>query len=124
MQINEYIKESNRTCPDLGSDFNNQLRMVIGISTEAGELLDAYKKNFAYKKPLDKTNIGEEIGDIFWYIFNLCRMFDIDPEDILENNIKKLKARYPEKFTEENAVNRNLDRERQILEELGFNTTK
>jgi NTP pyrophosphatase (non-canonical NTP hydrolase) len=120
MNIEEYTKAASRTCPDLGSDFFNELHMAMGIATEAGELLDAYKKNFAYKKILDKTNVAEEIGDIFWYTFNLCRMFNINPEDIMENNIKKLKARFPEKFTEENAINRNLDRERQILEELGF----
>jgi len=120
MELKQYIIESSRTCPDLGIDFNNQMHMTIGISTEAGELLDAYKKKFAYNKSLDKTNVAEEIGDLCWYIANLCRILNLDLEEILQNNIDKLRSRYPEKFTEENANNRNLEEERKILEKLGF----
>lgn len=120
MNIQQYIEESKRTCPDLGSDFNNQLHMVIGITTEAGELLDAYKKNLAYGKEIDVVNVKEEIFDIMWYLINLCRMLDVDPEFGMQNNIDKLRARYPEKFTSENAINRDLNKERKILEELGF----
>ena len=44
-------------------------------------------------------------------------MYDgIDYEKSLENNINKLKVRFPEKFTEENALNRNLKEERKVLE--------
>jgi NTP pyrophosphatase (non-canonical NTP hydrolase) len=77
--------------------------------------LDAYKKHFAYGKELDTINVGEEIADIMWYISNLCRLLNIDLEEMQQRNIDKLKARFPEKFTQENALNRNLDIERQIL---------
>jgi NTP pyrophosphatase (non-canonical NTP hydrolase) len=116
MNIKDYIIEASRTCPDLGSDFTNQLHMAIGASTETGELLDAYKKNLAYGKPLDKVNVSEEIFDIFWYLSNLCRMLGIDPEVGMDTNVAKLRARYPNKFTQENAINRNLEAERKILE--------
>lgn len=117
MNIKEYLIESSRTCPDLGSDLNNQLHMTIGVSTEANELLDAYKKWFAYGRELDKVNVSEEIFDCFWYLINLCRMLQIDPEKGMETNVKKLRVRYPEKFTEYDANNRNLQKEREILEE-------
>ena len=113
------MEEAARTCPDLG-DFNNQLHMAIGASTEANELLDAYKKSFAYGKTLDKTNVGEEIFDTFWYLLNLCRILGIDPEVGMQNNIDKLKARYPEKFTQDAAINRDLVKEREILEKLSI----
>jgi NTP pyrophosphatase (non-canonical NTP hydrolase) len=116
MNIKEYKEESSRTCPDLGSDLNNQLHMAIGASTETNELLDAYKKWFAYGKEIDLVNVKEEIFDTCWYLFNLCRMLDIDIEQGLQNNIDKLRARYPEKFTSEKALNRDLDKEREILE--------
>lgn len=117
MKIEEYIIESSRTCPNLGSDLKNQLHMAVGISTEANELLDAYKKWFAYNKELDKINVSEEIFDCFWYLINLCRMLNIDIEKGLETNINKLRARYPENFTEYNAINRDLAKERSILEQ-------
>lgn len=118
MNLQDYTKEIERTCPQLGTEFWDQLHMVIGICTEAGELLDTYKKALAYGKALDTVNIGEEMGDILWYLVNLCRMLKLDPEHIMQINIDKLKARYPERFTQEKALNRNLDRERKILEEL------
>lgn len=120
MNYKKYQEESKRTCPKLKDELreglSDELHMVIGISTEAGELLDAYKKHFAYGKDLDVVNVGEEIADIMWYVSNLCRMKGIDLEEMMQRNIDKLKARYPEKFTQENALNRDLDNERNILE--------
>lgn len=116
MDIYKYMEEVERTCPQLKSSFEDQLHMAIGAATESGELLDAYKKAFAYGKAIDNVNIAEEIGDQFWYLVNLMRMLDIDPAEIFEINVNKLRARYPEKFTEERALNRNLGKEREVLE--------
>ena len=120
MKYEDYKKQSQRTCPTLKDELreglSDELHMVMGISTEAGELLDAYKKHFAYGKDLDVVNVGEEIADIMWYISNLCRIKGIDLEEMMQRNIDKLKARYPEKFTQENALNRDLNNERNILE--------
>ena len=120
VEYKDYQKESKRTCPNLNDQLRqglaDEMHMVLGISTEAGELLDAYKKHFAYGKELDKTNVGEEIADIMWYVSNLCRMLNIDMEEMLQRNIAKLKARYPEKFDEIKALNRDLEKEREILE--------
>jgi NTP pyrophosphatase (non-canonical NTP hydrolase) len=120
MNYKNYQEESKRTCPKLSDNLreglSDELHMVMGISTEAGELLDAYKKHFAYGKELDVVNVGEEIADIMWYVSNLCRIKGINLEEILQRNIDKLKARYPDKFSQEKALNRNLDKERDILE--------
>ena len=68
MNYKNYQEESKRTCPNLSDNLreglSDELHMVMGISTEAGELLDAYKKHFAYGKELDVVNVGEEIADI------------------------------------------------------------
>lgn len=123
MEYKDYQNESKRTCPELSDNLRkglaDELHMVIGISTEAGELLDAYKKHFAYGKELDTVNVEEEIADIIWYVSNLCRLKNIDFEKALQRNIDKLKARFPEKFKQENALNRDLDVERKILEGEG-----
>jgi NTP pyrophosphatase (non-canonical NTP hydrolase) len=92
------------------------LHAAMGLSTEAGELLDAMKKHVFYGKPLDIVNLQEELGDIFWYAAILADTCHFTFEDTMEKNIAKLKARYPDKFTENDAVNRNLETERKILE--------
>jgi NTP pyrophosphatase (non-canonical NTP hydrolase) len=120
MDFKEYTKETQRTMAELGQSFADQLHMAMGISTEAGELLDVYKKALAYGKEVDMVNIREEAGDLMWYLSNLLRILGIDFEQTLQVNIDKLKTRYPDKFTEDKALNRDLDKEREILEELGF----
>jgi NTP pyrophosphatase (non-canonical NTP hydrolase) len=115
MDFNEYLIQSERTLVQKGKDLN-LLHGAIGISTEAGEILDAFKRHIYYGKELDVVNIKEEIGDIMWYVAILCRELNLNMEDILQTNIDKLKARYPDKFSETHALNRNLENERKILE--------
>jgi len=115
MNISTYKTESERTLIDKGHDLN-LLHAAMGISTESGELMDAFKRKIFYGKELDVVNVKEEIGDLMWYVAILLRELDLDFEELLQINIDKLKARYPDKFTEEHALNRDLDTERKILE--------
>lgn len=117
MEIKEYQEKSKRTLKDRKTLEKNVSHMIIGLMNELGELSGAIKAHFVYEKPLDKANVIEELGDMMWFWTNLCTIMDIEPENVLEKNILKLHARYPDKFTEEHALNRNLDNERKILEE-------
>ena len=84
----------------------------MGMQTEIGELVDVYKREIFYNKPIDEVNIIEEISDCAWYIALLCDHLDIDFEQILQININKLRKRYPDKFDETKAVERDLDAEK------------
>ena len=64
----------------------------------------------------DAVHAKEEIGDIFWYSAIPVNMFKWTYGDIMFTNIAKLRARYPDKWTQEAALNRDLGAERQILE--------
>ncbi len=97
------------------------LHAGIGLSTEAGEFLDALKKHIFYGKELDRVNLAEELGDLFWYMAIVGDELGIEFEDVMARNITKLKARYGEKFSEEKADKRDLETERKILEEQAFN---
>lgn len=92
------------------------LHAGMGLSTEAGEFLDSLKKHIFYGKPLDKINLAEELGDLFWYCAIVADELGVEFEPIMERNIEKLKARYGDRFNEEKAENRDLKRERDILE--------
>lgn len=92
------------------------LHAGMGLSTEAGEFLDSLKKHVFYGKPLDKINLAEELGDLFWYCAIVADELGVEFEPIMERNIEKLKARYGDRFNEEKAENRDLKLERDILE--------
>lgn len=70
------------------------LHMAVGISGEAGELLDAVKRAVIYRKPLDRENVIEEIGDLLFYITGLCQGYGITIDECKEANIQKLSVRY------------------------------
>ena len=123
--MNQYIKDAIKTeSIDFASIYKRIMREEVirilhasmGLSTEAGELLDAMKKHIFYGKKLDIVNLQEELGDIFWYAAQLADAAGFTFENTMEKNIAKLKARYPDRFTEKDAVVRNLDVERKILE--------
>jgi len=93
------------------------LHAGIGLATEAGEFLDGLKKYVFYGKSLDATNLVEEAGDSEWYIAIALDRLHVKMNAMLQINIDKLATRYPNKFTEDSAINRDLDAERKILEQ-------
>lgn len=93
------------------------IHAIVGISTEAGELLDALKKTMFYGKNLDKVNLDEEIGDVLWYIAIYLNARGKSFEQVFDQNIAKLRTRYPEKFTESHALHRDVNAERATLEQ-------
>lgn len=96
---------------------------IIGKATEAGELLEALFESTIGHQALDKYNIREEVGDGFWYDAILLSAIDSNFGEAQAINISKLRSRYPNKFTEYDAVNRNLKDEREILETVLTKTT-
>lgn len=95
------------------------LHAIMGVVTESGELMDVCKRAFYYgkgKDAVDLVNIKEEFGDVLWYVALGLHACGASFEEVMETNINKLKARYPEKFSSTDAYDRNLEKERNILE--------
>ena len=72
----------------------NLLHMAVGVSGEAGELLDCIKKHTIYQKPLDIENVKEELGDLLFYMSNLMQSVGLSFEEVLQHNVDKLSVRY------------------------------
>ena len=89
------------------------LHAILGIATESSELIEALKFDGS---EMDKVNVLEESFDVDWYQFILLDALNGDLETTWETGIAKLKARYPDKFSADMAINRDLDTERTILE--------
>ena len=71
---------------------------AIGIASEGGEFAEIVKKCIFQGKPMDDETIfhcKRELGDIMWYWINSCRSLGLDPNEVLAENVNKLKARYP-----------------------------
>ena len=74
------------------------LTAAVGLSAEAGEFTEIVKKILFQGKPVNQENmfhLKRELGDIMWYFIQACIALDISPEEVIEMNVEKLKARYP-----------------------------
>ena len=78
----------------------------LGVVGEAGDIAGCIKKTFAHGND-QKTGIRENVGDTLWYIAMICNFFGWDMQDILNENLAKLKARFPQGFTTEAASRNN-----------------
>ena len=83
-----------------GPDINVPLLLTaaLGLAAETGEFCEIPKKIYFQGKPLTDENVfhmKRELGDIMWYWINACRALGLDPDDVIAENVNKLKARYP-----------------------------
>jgi len=106
MCINEYRKQVKRTVnKELGR--NDQLyNFLFGLTGEVGELVNYFKKIAYQGHEYMEDYAKEEIGDIFWYLINLCNILEFDVHDVLDGNIDKLKKRYPNGFSVNDSIYR------------------
>ncbi len=95
---NEMVKALAKSGEKIAAEINAEdahlMHMAIGISGEAGELLDAIKKQVIYRKPLDRENVLEELGDLEFYMEGIRQGLGITREQCLDANIAKLGKRY------------------------------
>lgn len=103
------------------ADFDTRVAHgVIGTATEAGELLEILLDVVEGKTP-DTVNLKEEIGDVQWYQHILANAAGTDIDECLAAVVQKLKnkkrGRYADGYTDKAAVNRNLEAEREVLEQ-------
>jgi NTP pyrophosphatase (non-canonical NTP hydrolase) len=85
---------------ELNETVNISLLMTgaIGMSAEGGEFAEVVKKCVFQGKPMNEDTIfhmKRELGDVAWYLVNACRAIGEDPSAIIEENVRKLEARYP-----------------------------
>ncbi len=106
MNANEYQKLAMTTLNPALSKQDVLLNGVMGLCGEAGEAIDIVKKHLHQGHALDKETLIKELGDIAWYLAETAYALDTELEAVLERNIAKLKARYPEGFDTERSIHR------------------
>ena len=96
MDFKTYQKHARLTAqyPNLGS---NNIYPTLGLVGEAGEVAEKVKKVIRDKNGIfdeeSKKGIKKELGDVLWYISNLCNEFNFELEEVALQNLEKLKLR-------------------------------
>ena len=105
MTGNEYQRLALRTEPPM-RDAEKLLHACLGMAGEAGECIDLMKKHMFQGHPLDEPHMAREIGDVLWYVAAAAAALGYGLEAIMQMNIDKLKARYPEGFDAKRSLHR------------------
>lgn len=105
-RLNDKINYGYFKYENVHINISQVIHACLGLSGECGEVNDIIKKYIFHNKDLDVIHLKKEIGDVLWYIALFCDACHFSLEDIMQLNIDKLKERYPDGFSEENANNR------------------
>ena len=86
------------------------LTAVIGMMAESGEFAEVVKKKvFQSNTRFTESEIyhmKRELGDVLWYWIQGCIALGYTPDEVMDENIKKLEARYPNGFEVVRSENR------------------
>ena len=107
LTINQYQQGALRTMKPIDNKMDQLLNGVMGLNGEAGECIDLMKKFKFQGHELDKDKLAKELGDVAWYLAISADALGMKLEDILQMNLDKLYARYPEGFDAERSIHRN-----------------
>lgn len=96
----DYLQKRIQELRNQDPGFNPSLLLTaaIGLAAEGGEFAELPKKIFFQGKEFNEDvrfHMKRELGDIMWYWVNACRALDLDPNDVIAENVNKLESRYP-----------------------------
>ena len=105
MKANDYQMLASRTInKNLYLD-EMEIHAILGMASEVGELQGLYQKE-CQGHEFDEAHAKKELGDLLWFIAEYCTAMEWSMEEVMQENIDKLKERYPEGFKAEQSLNR------------------
>jgi NTP pyrophosphatase (non-canonical NTP hydrolase) len=97
MTFDEYQKQALTTAIHHPDPLMNKTIWAMGVAGEAGEVLEKWKKIVAYKEGVvtaeETAELGKELADVVWYVAVMAQQLGLSFEDIMQQNVAKLKSR-------------------------------
>ena len=106
MRLDEYQALALRTAGHRENTEKVLTYTALGLTGESGEVAEMIKKTFYHGHPLDVEALCKELGDVLWYLAVMAEELGLSLEQIATQNIEKLRARYPEGFSEQRSLAR------------------
>ena len=101
----QYQELASRTINRELDDEAIEFHALHGLVGEIGEIHSIYQKSYQGHE-IDTDHVKKEIGDLLWFIADYCTALGWTLEEVAQMNIDKLKARYPEGFSEDKSLHR------------------
>lgn len=106
MNANEYQKLAARTINKKLYPEDLEFHALFGMVSEVGEIYGIFQKTYQ-GHGFDSNHVRKELGDLLWFIAEYCTVMDWNLGDVMQENIDKLKQRYPDGFGEGLSLNRD-----------------
>jgi NTP pyrophosphatase (non-canonical NTP hydrolase) len=108
IDFDEYQKLAARTAGAGGAGDRRLMVAALGLTGEAGEFANLVKKLTAHgHTEINGANLSDELGDVLWYLAEAATACGLSLEEIAQENIAKLRRRYPDGFSQERSINRD-----------------
>lgn len=105
--MNAYQALASRTIDRSLTEEQMEKHALFGMASEVGELHGIYQKSYQGHL-IDDVHVQKELGDLLWFVAEICTANGWTLETIARMNIEKLKARYPDGFSAERSLHRKV----------------
>ncbi len=109
MRVDEYQQEAMTLLNPALTEKDVLMNALMGLCGESGEAIDVMKKHLFQGHPLDRTKLLKELGDVAWYLAEAATGLGVPLSEILQGNLDKLHARYPQGFDTNRSQNRETE---------------
>jgi NTP pyrophosphatase (non-canonical NTP hydrolase) len=106
LTLDEYQNLAARTAGAGGNGNSRLIISALGLAGEAGEFANLVKKRTAHGHDISPEILADELGDVLWYISEAATACGLSLDALAQQNVEKLRKRYPEGFSEERSRNR------------------
>lgn len=106
LTLNEYQQLASRTAGAGGDGERRLIVAALGLAGEAGEFANLVKKLIAHGHQIGTEALADELGDVLWYLAEAVSALGVDLGSVAQQNVEKLRRRYPEGFSQERSIQR------------------
>ena len=99
--MNDYQRAAARTANAALDDRSRLVDAAAGLAEEAGEVLGLVRKHLYMNHDLDRERLVQELGDVLWCLSGVALAAGIGLDEVAERNIAKLRARYPDGYSDD-----------------------
>ena len=108
LSLDEYQHLAGRTSGAGGDGERRLMVAALGLAGESGEFANLVKKLTAHGHDISAETLGDELGDVLWYIAEAASACGLSLDEIARQNVEKLRKRYPDGFDQERSINRSV----------------
>ena len=106
MNLNHYQSLAGMTSGAGGDGDRRLIIAALGLAGEAGEFANLVKKLTAHGHDIPLDELSDELGDVLWYLAEAASACGLELNHVATQNVDKLRARYPQGFSQERSINR------------------